>query len=331
MLYEAGWAGLSWPRTHGGQGASAVEQAIFAEQIARAHLPRQINIVGPELAGPMIMEYGTEEQKRRYLLPILEGSEVWCQLFSEPGAGSDLANLSARAVRDNDGWRLHGQKVWSSGAQYADFGLLLARTDPQAERHRGISCFLLPMSRPGIEVRPIRQMDGESKFNEVFFEEVPVTEDDLLGPPGVGWKVAVSTLGRERLTLGAQAVALFEALDQLRTAAHTHGTAGNALFRDRWGELWSRVTQLRMTWFRLLSLIETSADPRMSVLKLMASELQRDVAALGAAAFGPVLAAGAAGEEWRNRLLAAPGATIAGGTSEVQRNVPAERVLGLPR
>ena len=166
-LVEGGWAALSWPEPYGA-GATVAEQAIFAETLARRHLPRQLSFVSMELAGPILISFGTEQQKKTLLEPLRRGDEVWCQLFSEPGAGSDLAAISTKAVAGDDGWHVSGQKVWTSGAHYAQYGLLLARTDASQERHRGLSCFALPMDRPGIEVRPILQMDGESKFNEVF-------------------------------------------------------------------------------------------------------------------------------------------------------------------
>jgi alkylation response protein AidB-like acyl-CoA dehydrogenase len=330
VLCDDGWAGLSWPKEHGGRGATPVELAIFAEEMARAGLPRQVNLVSLELAGPMIITYGTDAQRNRFLPRILRGEDVWCQLFSEPGAGSDLAGVQTRAVPVGDGWRVTGQKVWTSGAHYADYGLLLARTDPSASVHSGISCFLLPMDRGGIDVRPLRQMDGESKFNEVFLDGVEVTAGDLLGSEGQGWEVAVSTLGRERVTLGAQAVTLLDALEAMLHVARARGVSGDAVFRQRYAQAWSRVRLLRVTWLRALSHDGGVATPAMSVLKLASSELQRDVAALGDI-LGPALVAGDDDEGWRHRLLAAPGQRIAGGTSEIQRNIIAERALGLPK
>lgn len=333
LLHEGGWAGLSWPREHGGAGATAAEQALYAEEMARRGLPRQLSFVSMELAGPILISHGRDDQRERHLPPILRGDELWCQLFSEPNAGSDLAGIQARAVRDGDGWRVSGQKVWTSGAQYSDYGLLLARTDPEATRHRGITCFVLPMDRPGIEVRPILQMDEESRFNEVFLDDVPVETHEVIGEPGQGWQIALSILGRERRMLGSIAISLAVVLRRLRSDVAERG-ADDALFRSRWVELWNRVQLLRWTWFRLLS--DTSgegsaADPRMSVLKLTSSQLQQDVAALAADALGPEFAAGERGAEWRQRFLTAHGATIAGGTSEIQRQILSERVLGLPR
>ena len=329
-LVDGGWAALSWPEPYGA-GATVAEQAIFAETLARRHLPRQLSFVSMELAGPILISFGTEQQKKTLLEPLRRGDEVWCQLFSEPGAGSDLAAISTKAVASADGWRVAGQKVWTSGAHYAQYGLLLARTDSVQERHRGLSCFAVPMDRPGIEVRPIRQMDGESKFNEVFLDDVAVGPDDLLGEVGGGWVVAMSILGRERRMLGSLAIGLNTSLTDLRAAAEQRGI-DDVPFRRRWAELFSRVQLLRWTWFRLLSSSKDSAtDPRMSVLKLTSSELQQEVATFAADALGRDFLVATEGEPWRHAFLASHGATLAGGTSEVQRNILGERVLGLPR
>ena len=331
LLHDGGWAGLSWPRENGGRAASVAEQAAFAEEMATAGVPRQLNLVGLELAGPMIIRFGTAEQKARFLPPLLAGEEIWCQLFSEPNAGSDLAGIQTRAVPDGDGWVASGQKVWSSGAHYSRWGLLLARTDPAAVRHRGLTCFLFDMSRPGVDVRLIRQMDGEEKFTEVFLTGVRLEQADVLGEVGQGWAVAMSTLGRERLTLGAQAVGLQQALDAIRKEAITRGRSSDRVFRQHCVEAWIKVQLLRVTWRRAIAAGGDVSDPRMSLLKLIASELQREVANLGSEVAGMDIAAGDRGTVWRQRLLSAPGQTLAGGTSEIQRNIIAERVLGLPR
>ncbi|MGI5131026.1 acyl-CoA dehydrogenase family protein [Pseudonocardia sp. CA-107938] len=331
LLVEAGWAALSWPAPHG-VGATPSEQALFAEALARRGLPRQLSFVSMELAGPIIIAFGSPSQQAAHLEPIRRGAALWCQLFSEPGAGSDLAGLSTRADATGSGsWRVTGQKVWTSGAHYSHHGLLLARTDRAAGRHRGITCFALPMDRPGVTVRPIQQMDGESKFNEVFLDEVEVGEADVLGEVGGGWQVALSVLGRERRMLGAVAIGLGAGLTEIREVAEERGSA-DGVFRARWADLWGRVQMLRWTWFRLLSDDRGSAtDPRMSVLKLTSSQLQQQVAALATDVLGPAFVTGRDGEAWRHRFLASHGATIAGGTSEIQRSILGERVLHLPR
>ena len=329
-LLAGGWAALSWPKPWGA-GASVTEQAIFAESLAQRHLPRQLSFVSMELAGPIIIAFGTEDQQERFLPAIRGGEQLWCQLFSEPEAGSDLAALRTRAVPSRSGWRVSGQKIWTSGAHYSDFGLLLARTDPAQDRHRGISCFALPLDRAGIEIRPIVQMDGEAKFNEVFLDDVEVLPTDLLGELDRGWSVALSILGRERRMLGSLAIGLGGALTDLRALAEKRG-ADDAEFRHRWTALWIRVQLLRWTWFRLLSGTgNTAGDPAMSILKLTSSELTQSVASLAADLLDLDFVAGAAAAGWRQSFLAAHGATLAGGTSEVQRNILGERVLGLER
>lgn len=330
-LYEGGWAGLSWPAAFGGRDASLAEQAAFAEELARAGLPRQLNLVGLELAGPMVISFGNEEQQARLLQPTLRGEIVWCQLFSEPEAGSDLAGLRTAALPAGDGWRVSGQKVWTSGAHYADVGLLLARTEPGVERHRGLTCFVVPMDRPGISARPIHQMDGEDKFNEVFLDDVPVEPADVLGTVGEGWRVAMSTLGRERLTLGSQAVGFGQILSDHWEVARRRGAATDAGLRQDVAALWTRVHLLRANWLRMLAEAGEGRVARMSLLKLHASELQQDIWDFAARCTGPALCAGDDASADRQRFLAARGATIAGGTSEVQRTIIGERVLGLPR
>jgi alkylation response protein AidB-like acyl-CoA dehydrogenase len=324
VLYDGGWAGVSWPVEHGGRGASVLEQAVYAEEAALAGVPRYSSLTSTELAGPMIFSHGSPQQREKFLDPILRGEHLWCQLFSEPEAGSDLAALKARARPVDGGWRLRGQKIWSSGAHYADHGLLLARTDPD-DRYGGISCFLLPMQRSGIDIRPTRQLDGESKFAEVFFDDVELTPDDVLGEIGMGWTIALSTLGRERLTLGAQAVGMKRMLERLRGSVEL--APGEA---ERYAELWGRIDALRAAWIELVAGGSGPQDPRYSVLKLMSSKLHQDIPALAVDAFGPSAVAGR-NSDWSEVLLGSLSATIAGGTSEIQREIIAERVLGLPR
>jgi alkylation response protein AidB-like acyl-CoA dehydrogenase len=332
LLWRAGWAGLSWPQPFG-PGASVMEQAIFAETLAERALPRQLSFVTMELAGPIIISFGNAAQQERHLGPILAGDEIWCQLFSEPEAGSDLAGLRTKAHEvDESSWLVRGQKVWTSGAHYSQFGLLLARTDPTEERHRGITCFALPMDRRGIEVRPITQMDGEAKFNEVFLDDVEVHRSDVLGEVGQGWSVALSILGRERRMLGSLAIGLSAALLSLRSTVQELGR-DDAGFRSTWGALYSRVQALRWTWFRLISsTTDALTDPRMSILKLSSSELQQAVARLGLDVLdGDGRVTEEVTRHWQRAFLASHGATLAGGTSEIQRGILAERVLGLPR
>jgi len=301
------------------------ERAVFAEECVRAGVPRQLNIVGPDLVGPVLLAHGTDAQRQRWMPRIRSGEDLWCQLFSEPDAGSDLASVRTRARRDGTGWVVSGRKVWSSGANSADQGLLLART---GEDRYDLSMFALGMRTPGVEVRPLRQMDGDAKFNEVTFDDVVVNGDDLLGTPGDGWTLAMSTLGSERLSLGAQAVSLFAHLDEVLDRV----PSTDVLARQAAAGLWTRVWLLRANFERLLASGRSLADPLYSTLKLAASELQRDLYRFGVGQFG-LAAVASPGPPLPTsmRFLAQPGQTIAGGTSEIQRNILAERVLGLPR
>jgi alkylation response protein AidB-like acyl-CoA dehydrogenase len=337
LLYQAGYAGLSWPAAHGGRDASTVEQAIFAEETALAGVPRNRGTVGIDLAGPALMRFGRPDQMDRFLGPTLRGELAWTQLFSEPDAGSDLAGLRTRAVTHGDGWVVNGQKVWNTGASFAHFGLLLARTDTDAPKHRGITMFIVPMDRSGIEVRPLRQMDEESKFSEIYLHDVILERDDVLGNPNEGWAVAGDVLGRERSGIGAHAVTLLRTLDGLRAHAQSQGVTQNPVFRQRWAAAWARVRLLRVSWLRELTSTAGVDNPLRSLLKLEATQLQQVVAQLAQDVFGiGLVAAGPRGDEeggprWAQGVLTSRGVTIAGGTSEIQRNIIAERVLGLPR
>lgn len=330
-LADHGYTCLHWPREFGGRAASVAYQAVFAEECARAGVPRQLNITGADLVGPVLIEFGTPEQQDRHLDSIRLGDTVWTQLFSEPGAGSDLAGLRTRAERTEVGWRIDGQKVWSSAAASADFGLLLARTGP--DKHRGLSMFIVPMHIPGITVRPLVQMDGESKFNEVFFDGAELSDDALIGEVGQGWAVAMVTLGRERLTLGTQAVAMFRLHERMLTAARDRGLLDPVLTRSM-TKLWTRMWLLRYTWQRAVEAGDL-ASPAFSVLKLMTSETDQDLGDMATEVLGTDACVDPAGSgeaaELVHHMLVGRAQTILGGTSEIQRNILGERVLGLPK
>lgn len=330
-LADHGYTCLHWPVEFGGAAASVAYQAAFAEECARAGVPRQLNITGADLVGPVLIKFGTKEQKNRYLDGIRLGDDVWTQLFSEPGAGSDLAGVRTRAERVENGWRIDGQKVWSSAAASADYGLLLARTGP--DKHRDLSMFVVPMGLPGVTVRPLTQMDGESKFNEVFLDGVELGDDALIGEVGQGWAVAMVTLGRERLTLGTQAVAMFRLHEQMVAAARDHNLLDPVLSRSL-TRLWTRMWLLRFTWQRAIDSGDLTS-PAFSVLKLMTSETDRDLGDMATEVLGTDACIDPAGAgdaaDLVHHMLVGRAQTILGGTSEIQRNILGERVLGLPK
>lgn len=322
---------LHWPVEYGGQDASVARQAIFADECARAGVPRQLGIAAIDLVGPVLIKFGTTEQKARFLGPIRLGDDLWTQLFSEPGAGSDLAGVRTKAEKTPGGWRIDGQKVWSSAANSARFGLLLARTG--SEKHRGLSMFIVPMDAPGLTVRPLKQLDGESKFNEVFFDHVDLADEALIGEVGQGWAIAMVTLGRERLTLGSQAVSMFTLREQMVHAARDRDLADPVLTRSM-TKLWTRMWLLRFTWQRAIEAgdLESSA---FSVLKLMTSETDRDLGDMATAVLGTDACVDPSDEsdaaELVHSMLVSRAQTILGGTSEIQRNILGERILGLPK
>jgi alkylation response protein AidB-like acyl-CoA dehydrogenase len=326
-LADHGYTCLHWPLEFGGAAATVAYQAVFAEECARAGVPRQLNITGADLVGPVLIKFGTDEQKDRYLEPIRLGDDVWTQLFSEPGAGSDLASVRTRAERTPTGWRIVGQKVWSSAAASADYGLLLARTS--SDKHRGLSMFVLPMDTPGVTVRPLIQMDGESKFNEVFFDGAELSEDALIGEVGQGWTVAIVTLGRERLTLGSQAVAMFRLHERMVEAAREHDLLDPVLTRSM-TKLWSRMWLLRYTWQRAIDSGDLTSSA-FSVLKLMTSETDQALGDMATEVLGTDACIDPADDDLVHHMMVGRAQTILGGTSEIQRNILGERVLGLPK
>jgi alkylation response protein AidB-like acyl-CoA dehydrogenase len=335
-LYDGGYAGLTWPKEYGGGGAPYTHQAIFLEELARAEAPPHIGVIGLGMAGPTIMAHGTEEQKARHLAPILSADEIWCQGFSEPGAGSDLAGVRASARVEDGHFVVDGQKVWSSFAHLADWCLLLTRSDPESTRHAGLTYLVVDMHSPGIEVRPLRQITGESEFNEIFFTAVQVPSENILGEVGGGWQVAMTTLLHERGTLGfALQAALEVQVRKLVSLARDRGA--DQLQRDRIAHEWSEMQALRFTNGRALSqLMKTGMPgPEGSISKLVWSEANQRVTKLALELLGPDAALGEEnapyGGYWQHQQLRSRGNTIEAGTSEILRNIVAERVLGLPK
>jgi alkylation response protein AidB-like acyl-CoA dehydrogenase len=342
-LHEGGWVGIAWPEAYGGRGATLVEQMIFQEEMVRAQAPPGLNTIGLMLVGPGIMEWGSEAQKRRYLPPILAGDEIWCQGFSEPGAGSDLASLRTQGLADGDGFRVTGQKVWTSNAHRSHWCILLVRTDPDAAKHAGISCLLVDMRSPGITIRPLVQMTGDAEFNEVFFDDVRVPRENLLGPLHGGWKVAITVLMYERAGLGHQTnlhhfTRLLLDLAR-RTPLGDAPAARDPVVRQALAQCWIEAEALRLTGLRSITRRHRGEPPGAegSVLKLAFTEAYVRMAETAALMLGPhgQLWRGtphaADGGRWSFQTLFAPRFAIAGGTSDIQRNIIGERVLGLPR
>ncbi|HEY8705470.1 MAG TPA: acyl-CoA dehydrogenase family protein [Gaiellaceae bacterium] len=330
-LYEAGYGGLTWPKEYGGAGAPYSFQAIFYEETARAQAPPHVGVIGIGMAGPTIMTHGTEQQKQAHLSKILSAEEIWCQGFSEPDAGSDLAAARTRMERRGDVYVLNGQKVWSSFAHIADWCILIGLSDPDAPRYKGLSYMILDMRSPGVEVRPLRQLTGEAEFNEIFFTDVEVPAENLLAEEGQGWQVAMTTLLHERGNLGFGLTAALEVgVDRLIDVARER-VNGDAVARDRVAQEWIELQALRYTNYRSLGTYQRTGipGPEGSAIKLRWSEQNQRMTKLGRELLGEegILDDG----WWHYQQLRSRGNTIEAGTSEVLRNIVAERVLGLPK
>ena len=337
-LGEGRWIGLGWPKEYGGRGASVAEQVIFNVECARAGTPARVNLAGEFLLGPTLIRYGTDEQRRRFLPEILAATELWCQGYSEPGAGSDLAAVSTRAHLEGDEWIVTGQKVWTTYGHWADWCFVVCRTDPESFRHQGLSYLLVPMDQPGVEARPLKQMTGTSEFSEVFFDGARTTADMVVGRPGDGWAVAMATLGFERGTASLSQQLSFErefwgVVDEARS----NGSLGSESIRDRLAAAYIGVQVMGYNAARSLERIVTSGEigPESSIGKLYWSEWHRDLGELAMEILGPAgqIVAGADyglnPAQWM--FLFSRAETIYAGASEIQRNIIAERVLGLPR
>jgi alkylation response protein AidB-like acyl-CoA dehydrogenase len=331
-MHEAGWAGLSWPEDYGGKGATLIEQSIFNEELARSGAPLPANVLGLVMGGPVVITHGSEEQKQRYLDPILSGEEIWCQGFSEPESGSDLASLKTRAVKSNGGWKVSGQKVWTTYAHEAKWCMLLARTDSDAPKHKGITYFILDMDQPGVDVRPLRQITGESEFNEIFLEEAEVPDENVIGEPGGGWQVALTTLMFERAGLGAAAVmGLSGTFEDLLEIIRERDLADDPVIRQRIGKLKLSIEAMRFGALRALTATMKNGipGPEGSLSKLQWADTNQSLTELAADVLG--VEALEPGGIWSYKLLRARANSIEGGTTEVLKNIVAERVLGLPK
>jgi alkylation response protein AidB-like acyl-CoA dehydrogenase len=336
-LYEAGWAGLSWPKEYGGRGASLVEQAIFNEEIVRAQAPQMANVLGLAMGGPTVIAHGSDEQKERYLQPILSAEEIWCQGFSEPDSGSDLASVKTTGVREGDDWLVTGQKVWTTLAHHSKWCMLVARTDLDAPKHKGLTYFLMDMEQDAVQVRPLRQITGESEFNELFLEEARIPNENIVGGEGNGWNVAITTLMHERATLAfglqvAVQIALRELMEKARSSPVNGGMASeDPIIRQRLSQLYIEAEVLRLNAYRGLTaqMKYGVPGPEGSLGKWHWSEVNQALTELAMDIAGP--RAQLDDGEWTYRFLRARANSIEGGTTEILKNIVAERVLGLPR
>jgi alkylation response protein AidB-like acyl-CoA dehydrogenase len=335
QVCDGGWAGITWPKEYGGRGGTSLQHTIFAEELAAFDAPtNQLFYINIGMVGPTLIAHGTEEQKARHLPAILRGDEIWCQLFSEPGAGSDLAGLNTRARRDGDGWRVNGQKVWTTGARLAEYGALLARTDGSVPKHRGLTFFIVEMSAPGVEVRPLRQITGDSHFNEVFLTDVWIPDEAVIGDVGDGWRVANTMLLSERGSFGDRDTSDFNEVVEI---ARERGRLGDSAVRQELAKIYGRDQVLRLLRLEARTALSkgTSAPMIASVSKLIAGARNGRIARLGLDLLGAEgLVAGPDGFHggvWQHHLLMVPVSRIAGGTDEIQKNILGERFLGIPK
>jgi alkylation response protein AidB-like acyl-CoA dehydrogenase len=338
VLAENGLVGVTWPKEHGGQGGTLVQQAIVAQELARARIPQLINYIGIGMCGPTVIGHGTDEQKSRYLARLLRADDVWCQLFSEPGSGSDLAALRTTAVRDGEDWIVNGQKVWTTLAHVADFGILLTRTDPSRPKHAGLTMFVVDMHAPGVSVRPLRQMAGTANFNEVFFDDVRIPDAERLGEPGEGWRVALTTLMNERVAIGGAGTDVGLSVETLVAHARERlpglDPERQVLARQAVGRAVAASLATRYTGYRRFTVLSQGGvpGPEASAGKLAGTAAARLVVDAGVRLLGEdAVYAGADGDDtWQRTQSYLPGMAIAGGTDQVLRNILGERVLGLP-
>jgi alkylation response protein AidB-like acyl-CoA dehydrogenase len=332
QLADAGWAGISWPEEYGGRGATLVEQAIFNEEMVRYKAPAMANPLGLLMGGPVVIAHGTEEQKQRFLAPILTAEEIWCQGFSEPESGSDLASLKSRAVRENGEWVVTGQKVWTTLAHRAKWCMLLARTDQEAPKHKGLTYFLLDMEQPGVSVRPLVQITGEPEFNELFIDKARIPDENVIGEVGQGWQVGLTTLLHERagLAFGLQ-VQLKQSLGELIELCHEYELSDDPIMRQRIAQLYIESEVLRLNAYRgLTKQMKTGTPgPEGSLPKWHWSEINQSLSEAATEIRGedaPLM-----DSRWTYRFLRSRANSVEGGTTEVLKNIVAERVLGLPR
>jgi alkylation response protein AidB-like acyl-CoA dehydrogenase len=327
-LADAGYAAIHWPRQHGGRGAGVIEQVVWAEEMQRAGAPPTVNPIGLANIAPAILAHGTMEQQARFLRPMLRGEEIWSQGFSEPGAGSDLAALRTRAVRDGDHWLVNGQKTWNSLGEHADWCQLLVRSDPNAPKHRGISCLLVDLHLPGVEVRPITTITGEREFAELVFRDVRVPLEARLGGENEGWRVAMTTLTAERAGVATLHLGVRERIRALIEDARRAGALADPRLRHSLARAYVEGELLKLLSERALSgIVHRRSGPEGSLVKLVWSQTEQHLAEVAAELLGPAALTG----PWAQARLAVRSYSIAGGTTQVNKNIVAERVLGLPK
>lgn len=344
-MFEAGWVGIHWPEEYGGRGVTLIEQAVFIEEMARAQAPPLINVLGLSLLGPTLIEYGTEDQKKRFLSNIMSADEIWCQGYSEPNAGSDLAALRSEAVLDGDHFIVNGQKTWTSFGHYADWCFAVVRTDPDVPKHKGLTYMLIDMHSPGVRLRPLKQMTGESEFNEVFFENVRVPVENVVGRVNDGWNIAIATLMFERGTLGASLQITFKRqIERLIALSHKLTRNGrpaseDSLIRQKLAQMYTEIEIFRMNQMRTLTRMSKTGvpGPEGSIQKIFWSEMNQRMQQVAMEMLGPY---GQLTREsnyavdhgqWAHAYLRSRGNTIEAGTSEIQRNIIGHFVLGLPK
>lgn len=341
-LYEGGWAGIHWPEEYGGRGATLVEEVIYQQELALVKAPPVLNFMGINMVGPTLIQLGTEEQKTRYIDKILSGEEIWCQGFSEPNAGSDLAAIQTKAVKKGGKWYITGQKVWTTFAHMADWCFILARTDNTGKKHEGITAFLIDMEQPGVEVRPIHQMNGDHDFNEIFLSDAVAFDADIVGELHRGWKVSMALLSHERVGVAGTIFHLEELFGDLVEDMKTVTRHGRPLIEDqidglKMAEFYVRTRGAALGYYRnLTKTIATGyPGPEGSIDKLVSSELSKEITGFALSVLGPTRAfAGAdrkTGTRWEHQYFQSFGSTIAGGTTEILKNVIGERMLGLPK
>ena len=339
LLAEHGWACIAWPKAFGGRDATPIESVIWNQEVARYVTPDGLFIIGQGMCAPTLMAYGNDAHKAEHLPKIASGEEVWCQLFSEPVAGSDLAGIKTRAVRDGDKWIINGQKVWTSGAHYSDFGLLITRTDPSQPKHKGLTMFFLDMKTPGVEVRPIKQINGNQDFNEVYFTDVVIPDSQRLGNEGDGWKVALVTLMNERLAVGGGlSNSVMDVFKATQTQDYGDGLAiEDHAVRDRLADWYCRESGLKFTSYRMITALSRGQDPgpeaSISKVVVAANNNQSANFALDMQDYGGILdddERAGFGNQFQRQFLRSPANRIEGGSDEILRNIIAERVLGMP-